>query len=286
MYYLLGLEANVTNLVLASKSAGAGDIRSPRELKAAYQTYLATRQPSVTLSRSGEIELVAFSRDVVELARLYAQPEASGADRLTDDDIEETFARSDREAVVGRIERIRAARAFIARTNPEVSELFELAVNRIFFLPVESMCGGTVPDAIGVIWANPSPTWDLQDVVELLLHELNHTLGFVDEAVKSHYTDRDRLLDSKSFAMSSIRRCPRRLDLAVSSLAVGAEILRARSEWLGHPKSPRAHPPTDILVHSCRQTIESIHAIPTHRELLSERGLEIVGRCAAIVERC
>lgn len=169
--------------------------------------------------------------------------------------------------------------------SPEYKALFDLTITEIFLMPSNCARGGSTSSAIGVIWANPRLSYNVPDTIEFLIHELTHHALFVDEQHHGHY-DYDLILERDTWCRSAILNIDRPLDKVFHSLMVAAEIVMLRENYLGHPESPRVHPPTQLLKKQIREAIRSIEKllgtqIAGNQEMVSPRFLQLLGRVAS-----
>lgn len=140
-------------------------------------------------------------------------------------------------------------------------EILSLQTKIVFSARSSVSGGGTTSGAIGVIWADIRKSWSLGDVIEFYVHENAHTSMFLDELRYRHYQDlRVESMDRSRFAVSAVLAVPRPIDKVLHSLVVSTEVILAREEWLGHPESPRLHPPSEPMLASTKATIESLES--------------------------
>lgn len=142
---------------------------------------------------------------------------------------------------------LRAAVERLGVLSPEHKSLFDFLITDIFLMPSRQASGGSTSCAIGVIWANPKPTYRIPDVVEFLVHELTHHAMFIDEHRHGHY-DYSVILRPETWAQSALLRAPRPLDKVIHSIVVAVEIVMFREKYLGHPATPLVHPPTSRIL--------------------------------------
>lgn len=176
---------------------------------------------------------------------------------------------------------------FLKLVSWEHDLLAELIVTDMVILPSSVAYGGSTSDGLGIIWANPNLNWRINDTAEFVVHELTHQCMFIDEICHGHY-DYELLMRKENWAQSAILNKLRPVDKVLHSVVVAVELLHFR-ERIGHPASPRAHPPTTKLLRQTTVAVDSLQdiaqRIPT---LMKPRAMEILGRCAertATIER-
>ncbi|MFU1926759.1 aKG-HExxH-type peptide beta-hydroxylase [Bordetella hinzii] len=165
--------------------------------------------------------------------------------------------------------------------SPYHHALFELLISDIVLLPSTQANGGSTSDALGVIWANPSPSWRPLDTLEFLVHELTHQCMFIDEICNQHY-DYSKIVNKDYWTTSAILNRPRPADKVLHSIVVSTEILLLRERILGHPASPRCHPPTTLMRLQVGRAIDELLAISSRTEakgLLAPRAVSLLRNC-------
>jgi hypothetical protein len=149
----------------------------------------------------------------------------------------------------------------------------------VFWAPCKVAAGGTTSQALGVLWADPRPWWSERDLVEFLIHELTHTLIFLDEWRQPQFSSRQALTDRSNYALSAIRGAPRPLDKTLHSIIVGVEVLLAREDALGHTEHDGLHPGSRELREGVIQSIASIRDVAGRNDSLAPRGWELLDAC-------
>jgi hypothetical protein len=122
-----------------------------------------------------------------------------------------------------------------------------------------------------------------RDLQEFLIHELGHTLLFLDEWRFGLFTSYPELLKRENWVASAIRKTVRPLDKAFHSVVVATEVLLARDHLLGHPATSVLHPSSPVLASGVLRSIESMTGDPTARLLLTDHALRLLDRCQRIV---
>lgn len=174
-------------------------------------------------------------------------------------------------------------------TSPLSGFVFDLLIDTVF-VPVHSAEFGseTTSQAIGVMWINPLPAWTIVDLAELYVHELTHTLLFVDEHRYGHYRDVPAMMEPKNFVRSAIRAEPRPVYAAFHSVVVACELLAWRMAVGQAPSDDprRAHPVSATLVSSAREAVSALDRLPSLEQLVRPRVLELIDACESFLAGC
>ncbi len=157
--------------------------------------------------------------------------------------------------------------------------LFSLAINIIFSGPSVLASGGSSSGAIGCIWINPRENWSEQDFMEFFIHEMTHNLLFIDEYCHHHYQGYSEMFLESNYAFSAILSKKRPLDKVFHSILVSTEVLLARNELVGHPETPKLHPPTSIMLDKVFKSISFLEETKNVYALLNDRGRELISLC-------
>ena len=169
---------------------------------------------------------------------------------------------------------------YLKELSPDLHEVFELAINVIFFMRSDQASGGSTSGMSGVIWVNPKTHWCINNRVEFLVHELTHNLLFIEELIRGLYSY-ENMYKEENWTRSAVLNKFRPLDKSYHSAVVGTELLLFRHELSIVPEEYCAHPPTEQLL---AQTLSSIQScLGSH--LLKPRGKEILEVCNAKLEK-
>ena len=240
-------------------------------IKAAYKKFLHQIQPSVPISTLDTIEFVNDIHKSKTLASLFAEKSKL-------DDFDHIF--SDRTQF--QIEQLELAKWHLQKLK-EIDEnlfsLFSLVINMLFSGPSELAGGGSSSGAIGCIWINPRLSWGTQDFMEFFVHEMTHSLVFLDEFRYRHYENYTGMLLEENYAISAILAKKRPLDKVFHSILVSTEVLLARQDVLGHPEAPKLHPPTSIMLDKTLESIDFLEKNRTVYFLFTSRGKELITTC-------
>lgn len=284
MLHLFRAEDNLRTITtLAYPFIGEGQAVTFPVLKEAYQSFLRTVQPSVPSEIGDEPAYIQQTHRTLEYLGIFSADSALTDTRYQFGTVNESSSMVEVDAQKA-LARTRQCADSIARRDEEFATLWPLAVNAVFQAPSEIAGGGTTSGAVGVLWVDPRDSWDDRDLQEFLIHELNHTLLFLDECRFGLFTSYPELLKRDNWVTSAIRQTVRPLDKAYHSVIVAADVLLAREEILGHPDSAVLHPLSPAMAQGTMDAIRDI-SLPATRDLLTPHALEILSRCRQEVER-
>lgn len=159
---------------------------------------------------------------------------------------------------------------------PEFLQIFNLTVASVFNARSKNAGGGTTSACIGVIWCDNRPNWTAVDQLEFFIHELTHTLLFLDERRFVHYKNLDDIVKDENYAYSAILCAKRPLDKVVHSIVVATEILLVRDAFLGHEHQFKLHPNSATMQ---RKTLDSIADALNFSHMLTARTIELLHIC-------
>lgn len=126
---------------------------------------------------------------------------------------------------------------------------------------------------VGTLWIMPGRNWRVEEVAEAYLHELTHTLLFLDERRYGHFLP----AAANHRVRSAIRQDLREYAAVVHSVLVAAELLA----WRDTHKTPdsaccRLHGPTAELLNRARSAYSQVVAEDASADLLTQRMKELV----------
>jgi hypothetical protein len=271
MIRLCGAKSNVETVLALARPHGTGS-SGLGEVRDALRAFLDSVQPDVP-RRPGSIAYVFEGPDHERLVATF------DSDSFLDDTAYE-FGKPD-DARVGqrRLEEIESALNTLGEADSTSKDIFELTMFTVFWAPCRVAAGGTTSQALGILWADPRPWWSERDLVEFLIHELTHTLIFLDEWRQPQFSSREALTDRSNYALSAIRGAPRPLDKTLHSIIVGVEVLLAREEALGHTEHDGLHPGSRELYEGVTRSIASIRDVAGRNASLAPRGWELLDAC-------
>ncbi len=240
----------------------------------AYHAWLAERQPGITLPQGPALDLVSNEADERALLSLFLYEDEREADTpVNTAAVNRMFEERDAEDVSWSIGRVRDAYERLAGFSPVRRRLFDAVVTRIIATRLRGVSGGSANSCIGVLWVNPSKKASADDVMEFLVHELAHTLGYIDETATPHF--KSEAFGQAIPAFSAVRCQQRPLYHVMHSLFVGCELLAFRRDQ-PRLKDLRLHPKTTDLRESCAVSLASVLELPVEG-IFTDRGMEVVG---------
>lgn len=172
----------------------------------------------------------------------------------------------------------------ISKGEPLLFDLLQHFIHTVFFAPSTEASGGTTSSAVGVLWVNSRDSWTSEDYIEFVVHELTHTLVFLDERRFGHYQDLALAVAPENFAQSAVLGRRRPVDKVLHSLIVATEIFLWRNRRASHESTRRLHPPTNKLVKLIQESVDSLKQLES-KELLRPRARELYERCEEAIHR-
>lgn len=272
MLLQFGMKPMARNLVsLIGTVSGQRKFSNVANVRKNFIDFLDVLQPRETQRSIDGVRFVSDFDDAGVLSSYFSN------DSLLDDRAQaQVFSRERSDCVQEKIELLKRGLESVSFIGTGHRELIESIVTDIFIFPSRNARAGSTSQAIGVVWANPKLSYELNDVVEMLVHELTHQLLFLDELCHPYY-EYPVLRDSKNWPVSAILKTRRPFDKVLHSAVVAVEILLLRCGFIGNPKDPAVHPPTEMLKRQLLFTIDSMKAsLDNGRSILRERGKEVV----------
>lgn len=277
MYGHYGINHNIENIYrLAAPFLQGKEVETMSDLKPAYLRFLKSVHPEFPLEAGQDIY-------IRELDRAEAFAGAFSASRLNDLYQERMVGRfHDQEQLEDNIQQVNRALNRLQEIKPELVELFKLAVHSVLFCGSEknqensSAHGGTTNKCIGLIWLNLKPNMSEQNIIEMLIHELTHTLVFLDELNFEHF-NYDNISKKDYWAVSSILKRQRPMDKVIHSVLVSMEILYARKNYLPYATEENlVHPKTPALTKNVENSVASVLSHPLLEEVCLPRTIELM----------
>jgi hypothetical protein len=277
MYGTYGIEANLKTIYALCSPFVQNDesIETMVDLKPAYIRFLRSIHPEFPIE-NGEIVV----NDPLRIAAFGNAFRAS----LIDDLQQERMIGDlyEEKLFIQNALHLEKGLSALRKLDPVLGELFDLAVHAIVLCGSgknqegRRAHGGTSNRCIGVIWLNINPDVSIENIVEMLVHELTHTLVFLDELSTAHF-NYSTIGHEEFWALSSILKRKRPMDKVIHSIVVSTEILHARMTYLQiESESSLIHPRTEDLVASTRAAISSVLNHPRIEGVCGPRAIEIV----------
>jgi hypothetical protein len=281
MIIQFGLEAFIKTLcVLVSVDSENKTLSTLDNLRRAYRHMIRTRLDRAVSIDASSTNYVADVQAAKSLRDFFVK------DSLLDDKAQGSVIKEEADPqALEKVEKLKAAHKKMYTIAPTHGCMLDLIITDIFLMPSERGQSGSTSGAIGVIWANPKLDYAMEDIIELLVHEMTHNLMFLDEMRYLHYKN-NMLVDKRTWAQSAILKSVRPLDKVFHSLVVALEILMLREKVLGHPKSPKMHPPSSMLLKQVRESFQSIKHMLQSSDLdvFHPRGFDILNRAETLTE--
>lgn len=283
MYALDGFSKNIASIYKISAPFIEGRISTAEDLRAPCRSFIQRFHGAQAISESADL----IVQDTALTRKLLARIAGS---RLNDLDQEKMIDGTlDSNDIAARKHDIENALDFIAARRPEQYNLLRTAVHSIAISRSlrnrhgQRAHGGTSNGLIGLIWFALEERLCQVDLVEMLVHELTHTLLFIDELNHGHFNYQTLTL-SDYWAQSAILSRPRPMDKVVHSIVVSTELLQARKTFIGEVPQRRVHPDTPRLTAQTHAAIHSVLNHPRVGEVCLPRAIELVHGCRELLE--
>jgi hypothetical protein len=274
MYGLYGFSHNIKNIYkLGAPFAGGQKVETTRDLIPPYLSFLGRLHKGLPIKRAGG-QIVEDQQQARELTSAFS------ASRLNDL-YQEKMINADQSLPAELQARARAHVKILKQLNPEIGELFELAIHSIVLRGAfankdgHSAHGGTSNKCIGLMWLSMKPSLSSQDILEMYIHELTHTLVFLDELNYEHF-DYQHITEKEYWATSAILNRLRPMDKVVHSIAVSCELLYARANFLPNNEKLSVHPASEVIRSSTLGAAESVLNHPHLGKTCKPRVIELV----------
>lgn len=275
-------DAQISNLITIASTTKdfPANLNTAAELESAYRLFINKHYSRDLSNHAPGIRIVTEPNECAQLTQIFSDSPKTALDDLNQESAIEFRASADEQATKRKI--IEAGINLLRVVSDGHGRLLDLIVTDIVILPSKTAYGGSTSDGLGIIWANPSLNWRSIDAAEFLVHELTHQCMFIDEICSRHY-DYTSLLKPENWAQSAILKKLRPADKVLHSIVVAAEILSFR-DLVGHPASPRAHPPSTKLAQQARDAVNSIKELNNRTPgILSTRANMLLETCTHII---
>lgn len=285
MYSLFGISQNIKNVFRLSVNYSNGqDIRHTDDLSISYRNFLEEHQKNYPVGRGNKSQIVKNAKDYAAFRQAYS--ESSLNDLEQEQMLSAEFAE---DSIAERAQRIEEALEHLATVCPELSQLFHLVIHSIIISDSRknktglNAHGGTSSKCVGVMWLTLKPELSKNDIVEMLIHELTHTLVFLDELNNQHFNYKN-ISKEFTWAQSAILNRLRPMDKVVHSIVVSAEVLLARSRFLKSNHSEiSVHPSCEKLKQSTLTAIESVLEHKNLQDICLPRSVKLVSQAKSAI---
>lgn len=269
MYHLMGKEDCLNTFVYLSKIYNKSDIKSFEDLKSRMFEFLSKVQSEVP--RDNSKKFITNNKNVEKLISFFKEEST-----LTD--MKSKFEEiTPVESMKNALDFVGKSLKSLKKVDEDLYYIFDLAITNIFYARSKTQGGGSVSGAVGVIWCSHRKNWSIDDVLELLVHELTHNLIFIDELKYGHYQDIDKMTEKENYALSSILNQHRPLDKAFHSLIVAVELLEYRKRNTNKEYESIVHPSSQIIYNSINKTVKSIEEVTRNNpEIVTQRFNQIL----------
>lgn len=170
-------------------------------------------------------------------------------------------------------EEARAGFELLERYDPRVVEAIDLLVGCFLCARESGVGGGSFGDSLGVVWFDPSPSWDAVDYAETILHEATHQGVFLRDMVRRLFVREPREMTGQdALVLSAVLKTRRPYDLAFHSACVAA----ALADFFAKAATPER---SRKFLEPLKPTVAELRS---KDHLLTDAGLALLGE----LERC
>jgi hypothetical protein len=275
MYGLCGISHNIQNIYkLSVPYINGSKIRIVDDLKPFYLEFLKQNYDHPPMNPASD-PVMSDKSTMKALLGFFSE---SKINDLHQESMVGDFY--DQETEHSKYEFARAQLRELKALNQELSELFKLAVHSIVISSSHQnqsglgAHGGTSSKLIGLMWLTLKPEISAQDLQELYIHELTHTLVFLDELNYGHF-NYENISKRDYWASSSILNRPRPLDKVIHSIVVATEVIHARQTFLRNEDTLLVHPETNLLKTNTLASIESVFNLKNLDQVCLPRTIQL-----------
>lgn len=279
MYNLISFSQNIKNVFrIAAPYIQGTEIKSSSDLRKPYLDFLSVHQKEYPVNYS-QNRIITDSKRAQQLSKAFS---ASRINDLHQEQMVGEFYNSEEQAI--RVARVELALEQLHKMNFELWDLFRLCIHSILITGSETnqsglkAHGGTSSKCIGLMWLTINHELSTQDIVEMLIHELTHTLIFIDEL--SHPQFRyDDIAKEETWALSAILNRTRPMDKVIHSIVVATEVMLSRKIFLKNDEPLRVHPHSDRMCKSTLDAIQSVLDLETVERVCLPRSIHLIQEC-------
>ncbi len=275
MYALFGFAHNIQNVFKLAAPYANAQIETVDDLAVPFQKFLTALHKDMPINTSSD-QLIINPQTAAKLSGAFA---GSRINDLHQERMVNDLYTGDE--LLNRAEMARHKIHALRELNKEVGELFRLCVHSVLLANSASnneglrAHGGSSNRCIGLVWLSLHAQLSTQDIVEMLIHELAHTLVFVDELSNGHF-HYESMTKKENWAQSSILKRNRPMDKVVHSIVVATEIINARIHYLPNVDTLTVHPGTAELKLSALRAIDSVLNHSNLEAICQPRAIELV----------
>ncbi|MDG4658580.1 HEXXH motif-containing putative peptide modification protein [Ectobacillus antri] len=262
MYSLIGVEEVIKTIyTLSHPYLQPGQNPSLIDIKLALRKHLSKIQPNVSRSELTEIEFILSGVRIESLLNAL-MIEREEMDKKTPEQLNQKDS----------LKKVMVGFDDLCKRANRISDIFRMVIDTIVVTTDVKISGSaTISNAVGIMWVQPDNWWSNADILEALVHELTHTLLFLDEQRYGHYSKVESLNDEKTWVPSAIRNELRPINGVVHSIIVAAEILNLRKELHFKQDELNLHGNSRDLIIKTKNSLDAIMQKPASWNLLSKR---------------
>jgi hypothetical protein len=178
---------------------------------------------------------------------------------------------------IDNLNRLRMGLNYLKSNDGQLADIFTLVVDTILLTKNVKIPGSaSAPNALGMIWIQPSEPWTNMDIVESLVHEMTHILTYLDEQCYGHYINSKKIDDEITWVPSAIRSEKRPVHMVVHSIIVAVEILSLRNRLRIKDEDISIHGSTSSLLNKTKLSITALKENPEGWSLLTDRMQRLI----------
>ncbi|MBX9889741.1 MAG: hypothetical protein K2X94_00515 [Amoebophilaceae bacterium] len=269
MYFLEGFEKALKTIYLIVYPYL--ELESTREkknltckaLKKAYLSYLGNKHKGILFPSTLSVEFLINDPRIDVLKHIFKLPDH---DKESVVYYESTWIK----------ELLAHAYNYLRNFDQSLFTLFELSTSIVFTFVSHVPGSETVSAVPSIIHINPGKNWSNSDVIEVFIHEMTHTLLFLDEQRYGHYKSLDAINHEKYYALTGILNKKSPVYLVLHSIIVASELLSLRNTL--RPIAPKFHPNTVTIIANAKRSFDSLCNVTSIDEILLPRALELLSK--------
>ncbi len=276
MYGLYGIKHSIENIYkLSAPFIGTDKVQQIKDLKPAYRRFLKSVHDKFPISVDSS-QIIQDQIKIKEYVTAFASSQLNdlNQENMVGNLYSETMFATNASLIQESIKELK-------NISPDLFELFDLAIHSIILCDStqnqegSKAHGGSTNECIGLIWLNLKPGTSKENAIEMLIHELTHTLVFLDELTFGHF-NYDKLSLKEYWATSSILKRERPMDKVIHSILVSIELLQWRIKFKLVNEENLLHPKSETLIASLNASILSVLEHPRKDEVCLPRSIELV----------
>lgn len=243
-----------------------------QKLKNALKEHLSQINPEVTRSKEIEPEFIISGDRLTSLLQIM--------------DIEKYNKNMNSPHFINEkaLHRVRKGFNYLNKNDSQLGDTFRVVVDTVAVTTAVTTPGSASSHkAVGMIWVQPDNNWSDKDIVESLVHEMTHTLLYLDEQCYGHFHKDVALNDEKAWVPSAIRNTRRPVYGVVHSIIVATELLSLRKRLGFNEDDISIHGRSSELFKKTNYALNTLKQQQLSWELLTPRMKSLINRSDEIL---